>query len=195
MYDAHACYMHRKNTDAVPFTNQWHLILGLIWALENGWGKASIPFQVTMVHYSVTMLQKCASICASTSSKLEKSDGTRYPPDTIRSLKGGVNCQLQINKASFSLFDKANPQCQDLCNALNVVCSNLNKDDYGADKHSAPVEHEKWFRDLGVLGYGSPKALQNAVCWVTFYIKRSARVIWIDTSTICSFYSKCGYIQ
>ena len=95
-----------------------------------------------------------------------KSDGTKYPPGTIKSLIAGINRQLQLNKVPFSIFDRANVQCRDVCNTLDVVCSDLHKDGFGADRNSAPViavEDEKRFWEMGTLGYDSPKDLQNAV--------------------------------
>jgi len=35
-----------------------------------------------------------------------KSDGSEYPPSTIRALLGGLNRVLQANNAPFSIFDK-----------------------------------------------------------------------------------------
>jgi len=57
-------------------------------------------------------------------------------------------------------------QCRELCNTLDVVCSNLHRQGIGANKHSAPVikaEHEMMFWERGLLGYGSPKVLQRSV--------------------------------
>ena len=101
-----------------------------------------------------------------------KTDGTKYPPGTIKSLIAGLNRELQLNKAPFSLFDKVNPQCRELCNTLDVICSDLHKQGIGAEKHSAPViskEHEKMFWELGLLGYSSPKVLQRSVFFMLDY--------------------------
>ena len=43
---------------------------------------------------------------------------------TIKALLSGLNCVLQANKA---VLDKHNPDCQELSNTLNVVCSNLHR--------------------------------------------------------------------
>ena len=130
------------------------------------------------------MLQKCASIMCKYILETRKSDGTKYRPGTIKSLIGGINRQLQLNKAPFSLFDRANVQCRDLCNTLDVVCSNQHRDGIGADKNSTPViavEDEKRFWEMGILGYVSPKVLPAEccvlLCWVTFHITRSAGTI------------------
>ena len=90
------------------------------------------------------------SVCANTSSKLE-SLMVLSIHQAQKSLIGGINRQLQLNKAPFSLFDRANVQCRDLCNTLDVVRSDLHRDGIGADKNSAPViAVEK------VLGNGNP---------------------------------------
>lgn len=54
----------------------------------------------------------------------------------------------------------------ELCNTLDVICSDLHRQGIGAEKHSAPVikvEDERMFWEMGLLGYGSPKVLQRSV--------------------------------
>ena len=51
----------------------------------------------------------------------QKNNGYKYPPATIRSLLGGINCTLQENKVPFSIFDKQIIHFCDLCNMLDVV--------------------------------------------------------------------------
>ena len=80
----------------------------------------------------------------------------------------GLNSVLHTNKAPFSILDKRNPECKELSNTLDVVCSNLHRQGKGAEKHSAPTavvrpEDELLFWEKGHLGYGSPKALQRTV--------------------------------
>ena len=76
----------------------------------------------------------------------------------------GLNGVLHTNKAPFSILDKRNPECKELSNTLDVVCSNLHRQGKGAEKHSAPTavvrpEDELLFWEKGHLGYGSPKVL------------------------------------
>ena len=95
-----------------------------------------------------------------------KSDGSEYPPCTIKALLSGLNRVLHANKAPFSILDKHNPEFQELSNTLDVVCSNLHRQGIGAEKHSAPVitiEDEMMFWEKHLLGYSSPKVLQRSV--------------------------------
>ena len=43
-----------------------------------------------------------------------KTDGTRYPPATLRSLVSGLNRELQRNKAPFSVLDNSDARFRDL---------------------------------------------------------------------------------
>ena len=93
-------------------------------------------------------------------------DGGAYQPCTIRALLSGLNHVLHINKAPFFILDKHNPECQELSNTLNVLCSNLHRKGIGSEKHSAPVvrpEDELLFWEKDLLGYGSPRSLQRTV--------------------------------
>jgi len=102
--------------------------------------------------------------------EVQKADGTKYTPGSIRSLLSGLNRTLKENKAPFSIFDNQHPEFRELCKTLDVVSSSLHKEGIGADPKKAPVivvDDEDRFWEMGLLGYSSPRVLQRTVF---FYI-------------------------
>ena len=95
-----------------------------------------------------------------------RTDGTQYPPATLRSLLSGVNRILQENKAPFSILDKDDRRFKDLLKTLDTLCSDLHRQGIGATKNSAKVIepiHEDIFWQKGLLGFSTPKVLQRTV--------------------------------
>ena len=95
-----------------------------------------------------------------------KTDGSSYPPATLRSLVSGLNRVLQSNKAPFSVLDKSDHRFRDLLKTLGSVSSELHRQGVGATKHSAEVidpKHEDIFWEKSLLGYSTPKVLQHTV--------------------------------
>ena len=64
-----------------------------------------------------------------------RTDGSLYPPATLRSLLSGVNRVIQENKAPFSILDKDDYRFKDLLNTLDTLCSNLHRQGMGATKN------------------------------------------------------------
>ena len=90
-----------------------------------------------------------------------KTDGTRYPPATLRSL---VSSELQRNKAPFSVLDKSDACFRELLHTLDTLTCKLHKEGLGGVKNSAKVisrEHEDKFWEKDLLGYSTPKTLQK----------------------------------
>jgi len=52
-----------------------------------------------------------------------RTDGSQYPPATLRSLLSGVNRVLQENKVPFSILDKGDYRFKDLLHTLDTMCS------------------------------------------------------------------------
>ena len=99
-----------------------------------------------------------------------KTDGSPYPPSTLRSLISGLNRVLQSNQAPFSVLDKGDYRFRNLLKTLDSLSSELHSAGIGATKNSAKVievEHEHIFWQKGLLGYSTPKILQ---CTVFFYV-------------------------
>ena len=95
-----------------------------------------------------------------------KTDGSSYPPATLRSLVSGLNRVLQSNKAPFSVLDKSDLRFRDLLKTLDSISSELHRQGVGATKHSAEVidpKHEDIFWEKSLLGYSTPKVHQRAV--------------------------------
>lgn len=95
-----------------------------------------------------------------------RTDGSHYPPATLRSLLSGVNRKLQENKAPFSILDKDDHRFKDLLKTMDTVCSDLHRQGIGATKNSAKVielDHEDTFWRKGLLGYSTPKILQRTI--------------------------------
>ena len=55
----------------------------------------------------------------------QKTDGTHYPPATLRSLVSGLNRELQRNKAPFSVLDKSDARFRDLLHTLDTLTCKL----------------------------------------------------------------------
>ena len=75
-----------------------------------------------------------------------------------------------MNKAPFSVMDKADHRFRDLQKTLDSLSSELHRQGVGAVKQSAKVidlKHDDMFWQKGLLGYSSPKVLQRTVF---FYI-------------------------
>ena len=95
-----------------------------------------------------------------------KSDGSPYPPATLRSLVSGLNRVLQSNKAPFSVLDKSDHRFRDFLKTLDSLSSELHRQGVGVSKNSAKVidpSHEDIFWASSLLGYSSPKVLQRTV--------------------------------
>ena len=95
----------------------------------------------------------------------KKTDGSSYPPATIRSLVSGLNRVLQGNKAPFSVLDKSDPRFRDLIKTLDSLSSSLHRH-IGATRNSAKIittEHEDTFWQKSLLGVSTPKVLQRTV--------------------------------
>ena len=98
-----------------------------------------------------------------------KTDGSVYPPSSLRSLICGVNRILQNNQAPFSVVDKGDPRFRPLLKTLDSLSSELHRSGVGVAKNSAKViesDHESLFWEKGLLGSSTPKVLQ---CTVFFY--------------------------
>lgn len=54
-----------------------------------------------------------------------KSEGSPYPPTSLRSLLCGLNRVLQKNKAPFSVLDKADHRFGDILKMFDALSSNL----------------------------------------------------------------------
>ena len=95
-----------------------------------------------------------------------KTDGSLYPPSSLRSLICGVNHILQSNQAPFSVVDKGDPRFRPFLKTLNSLSSELHRSGVGVIKNSAKVieiEHERLFWEKGLLGMLTPKILQRTV--------------------------------
>ena len=87
----------------------------------------------------------CRWICAFMF-ETRKTDGSRYPPATSRSLVSGLNRELQRNGAPFSVLDKSDGRFRPLLKTLDTLSCELHREGIGASKKSAKVvdsEHEK----------------------------------------------------
>ena len=69
--------------------------------------------------------------------EIRKSDGSPYPPATLRSLVRGLNCILQSNKAPFSVLDKSDHRFCNLLKTLDCLSSLLHRQGVGVSKNSA----------------------------------------------------------
>ena len=95
-----------------------------------------------------------------------KTDGSVYPPSSLRSLICGVNRILQNNQAPFSVVDKGDPRFRPLLKTLDSLSSELHRSGVGVAKNSAKViesDHESLFWEKGLLGSSTPKVLQRTV--------------------------------
>ena len=50
-----------------------------------------------------------------------RTNGSQYPPSTLRSLLSGVNRVLQENKAPFSILDKGDHRIKDLLHTMDTI--------------------------------------------------------------------------
>ena len=84
-----------------------------------------------------------------------KEDGKFYLPTLLKCLLSALNRILQDNKASFSVFNKKDPEFCDLMRTLGSVSIELHRKGIGAQHKSASVITDKdkniqW--DRGMLG-------------------------------------------
>ena len=138
------------------------------WAVKNfeSWARSrpssstdAVPSDLLMSHDARKWL--CRFVL-----ETRKTDGTRYPPATLRSLVSGLNRELQRNNAPFSVLDKSDARFRDLLHTLDTLTCKLHKEGLGAVKNSAKVisrEHEDKFWEKDLLGYSIPKTLQKTV--------------------------------
>ena len=68
-----------------------------------------------------------------------KTDGSRYPPSTLRSLISGLNQVLQSNQAPFSVLDKGDYRFRNLLKTRDSLSSELHSAGIGATENSAKV--------------------------------------------------------
>ena len=95
-----------------------------------------------------------------------KTDGSLYPPSSLRSLICGLTRVLQSNQAPFSVVDKGDSRFCPLLKTLDSLSSELHRSGVGAIRNSAKVieiEHERIFWGKGLLGMSTPKILQRTV--------------------------------
>ena len=95
-----------------------------------------------------------------------KTDGSFYPPSTLRSLLSGLNRVVQSNQVPFSVLDKGDTRFRPLLKTLDSLSSELHRSGIGVTKNSAKVielEHENLFWRNGLLGYSTPRILQRTV--------------------------------
>ena len=77
-----------------------------------------------------------------------KTDGSLYPPSTLRSLICGLNRIIQSNQVPFSVVDKGDPRFRTLLKPLDSLSSELHRSGVGGTKNSAKVielDHENLF--------------------------------------------------
>ena len=94
-----------------------------------------------------------------------KTDGSLYPPSSLRSLICGVNRILQRNQAPFSVVYKCDSRFCPLLK-LDSLSSELHHSGISVTKNNAEVievEHENLFWKKGLLGISTPKVLQHTV--------------------------------
>ena len=113
-----------------------------------------------------------------------KTDGSAFPPATLRSLVSGLNREIQRNKAPFSVLDKNDARFRDLQKTLDSLSSKLHRQGLGATRNSAKVidpVHEELFWKKSLFGYSSPKILQRTVfsVWVLilFYVVSRSSIV------------------
>ena len=150
-----------SNTEA---STQWAVRTYNAWAINRSFVNASeaVPDDLLASHDPQLV---CQWLCRFVM-EARKSDGSCYPPSSLRSLVCGLNRVLQRNKAPFSVVDKSDHRFRDLIKTLDSLSSDLHRQGVGAVKHSAKVidpKHEDVFWREGLLGYSSPKVLQRTV--------------------------------
>lgn len=150
-----------SNTEA---NTQWAVRTFNSWAINRSFLNASeaVPDDLLASHDPQLV---CKWLCRFVM-EIRKSDGSSYPPSSLRSLVCGLNRVLQNNKAPFSVVDKNDHRFRDLLKTLDSLSSDLHRQGVGAIKHSAKVidpNHEDVFWREGLLGYSTPKILQRTV--------------------------------
>ena len=89
------------------------------WAVKNfeSWARSrpssstdAVPSDLLMSHDADLVSKWLCRFVLET----RKTDGTRYPPATLRSLVSGLNRELKRNKAPFSVLDKSDARFRDL---------------------------------------------------------------------------------
>ena len=150
-----------SNTEA---NTQWAVRTFNAWAINRSFLGASeaVPDDLLASHDPQLV---CKWLCRFVM-ETRKSDGSCYPPSSLRCLVCGLNRVLQKNKAPFSVVDKNDHRFRDLLKTLDSLSSELHRQGVGAIKHSAKVidpKHEDVFWQEGLLGYSSPKVLQRTV--------------------------------
>jgi len=149
------------NTEA---STQWALRNYNAWALNRSFMTANeaVPADLLQSHDANLV---CKWLCRFVM-ETRKTDGSEYPPATLRSLVSGLNRVLQSNKAPFSVLDKSDYRFRDLLKTLDSLSSELHRRGIGATKDSAKVidpKHEDIFWEIGLLGYTTPKIIQRTV--------------------------------
>ena len=139
------------NTEA---STQWAVKNFTDWALNRSFldSQETVPADLLRSHDAELVCKWMCRFVIET----RKTDGSPYPPATLRSLVSGLNRVLQNNKAPFSVLDKTDPRFHDLLKTLDSVSSELHRNGIGATKQSAKViepAHEDifWQKSLGVF--------------------------------------------
>ena len=99
-----------------------------------------------------------------------RTDGSLYPPTTLRSMLSKVNCAIQENKASFSILDKDDYRIKDLAKTLDVLCNYLHSQGIGSTKNSSKVtelDDEDIFCQKSLLWLSTSKLLPHTML---FYV-------------------------
>ena len=131
------------NTEA---NTQWAVRNFNAWALNRSFVNPSEAVPTDLLHSHNPQLV-CKWLCRFLM-ETRKSDGSLYPPASLRSLVCGLNRVLQKNKAPFSVVDKSDHRFQDLLKTLDSLSSKLHRQGVGAVKQSAKVidpKHEDIF--------------------------------------------------
>ena len=143
---------------------QWALRNFNAWALNRSFMSSAeaVPADLLSSHDAELV---CKWLCRFVL-ETRRTDGSSYPPGTIRSLVSGLNRVLQSNKAPFSVLDKSDHRFRDLLKTLDSLSSELHRQGIGATKNSAKVidpKHEDVFWQKSLLGFSTPKVLQHTV--------------------------------
>ena len=129
---------------------------------ESGSSDAAVPPDILRSNDAELVCKWLCSYVLET----RKTDGSLYPPATIRSLVSGLNRHLQENGATFSVFDKNDARFRPLLKTLDSLSCDLHKQGVGAVRNSAKIiseEHECVFWEKNLLGFTTPKVLQCTV--------------------------------
>ena len=122
------------NTEA---NTQWALRNFNAWTLNRSFVDSSeaVPTDLLQSHDAELV---CKWLCRFLM-ETRKSDGSPYPPASLRSLICVLNRVLQSNKAPFSVVDKSDYRFRDLLKTLDSLSSELHRQGIGAVRHSAKV--------------------------------------------------------